>query len=144
MRILTDEGIEGISTYSAGANVDEIKYQLIGEDPLDRERIWQKFWRNLRTSNLGLAIGPVDCALWDLFGKVSNAPVYKLLGGMRDKIPAYASTVTLDSLERVSWPWPTSAWTRATRPSSCTPGDGCRRMPSSAAPCARTWVTTSC
>ena len=99
LRILTDEGIEGLSIYSAGASIDEIKFQLIGEDPLDRERIWQKFWRNLRTSNLGMAIGPVDCALWDILGKVANAPVYKLLGGMRDSIPAYASTVTLDSLE---------------------------------------------
>jgi L-alanine-DL-glutamate epimerase-like enolase superfamily enzyme len=99
LRILTNEGVEGLSTYSAGADIAEIKYQLINEDPLDRERIWQKFWRNLRTSKLGLAIGPVDCALWDLFGKVSNNPVYKLLGGMRDKIPAYASTVTLDSIE---------------------------------------------
>ena len=99
MHILTDVGVEGLSTYQAGADIEEIKYQLIGEDPLDRERIWQKFWRNLRTSKLGLAIGPVDCALWDIFGKISSAPVYKLLGGMRDKIPAYASTVTLDSLE---------------------------------------------
>jgi L-alanine-DL-glutamate epimerase-like enolase superfamily enzyme len=99
LRILTDEGIEGLSPYSAGADVEEIKWQLIGEDPLDRERIWQKFWRNLRSSRLGFAIGPVDCALWDLLGKVSNMPVYKLLGGMRDQVPAYASTVTLDSLE---------------------------------------------
>ncbi|MBN1875497.1 MAG: racemase [Anaerolineae bacterium] len=99
LRILTDEGVEGLSSYSAGANVEEIRYQLIGEDPLNREHIWHKFWRNLRSSRLGLAIGPVDCALWDLFGKVSGQPVYKLLGGMRDKIPAYASTVTLDSLE---------------------------------------------
>jgi L-alanine-DL-glutamate epimerase-like enolase superfamily enzyme len=99
LRILTDEGVEGLSPYRAGASLEEVKYQLIGEDPLDRERIWHKFWRNLRTSNLGLAIGSVDCALWDLFGKVSNMPVYKLLGGMRDRVPAYASTVTLDSLE---------------------------------------------
>jgi HAD superfamily hydrolase (TIGR01509 family) len=42
--------------------------ELIGADPLDRERIWQNFRRNLRTSNLGFAIGPVDCALWGLFG----------------------------------------------------------------------------
>ena len=41
LRILTDEGVEGLSSYSAGASVEEIKYQLIGEDPLDRERIWQ-------------------------------------------------------------------------------------------------------
>ena len=99
LRVLTDEGVEGLAPYSAGANVEEIKWQLLGEDPLDRERIWHKFWRNLRTSRLGFAIGPVDCALWDLLGKVSNMPVYKLLGGMRDRVPAYASTVTLDSLQ---------------------------------------------
>ena len=99
LRILTDEGIEGISSYKSGAHIAEIKYQLVGENPMNRERIWQKLWRNLRTSQLGMAIGPIDCALWDLFGKLSNAPVYKLLGGMRDKIPAYASTVTLDSVE---------------------------------------------
>ena len=99
LRILTDEGIEGLSPCGGVVNVDEIKYQLIGVDPLDRERIWQDFWRNLRSSHLGFAIGPVDCALWDLLGKVSDMPVYKLLGGMRDRIPAYASTVTLDSLE---------------------------------------------
>ncbi len=99
LRILTDEGIEGWSSYSAGANIEEIKHQIIGEDPFNRERIWHKFWRNLRSSRLGLAIGPVDCALWDLAGKAHGQPVYKLLGGMRDRIPAYASTVTLDSLE---------------------------------------------
>jgi L-alanine-DL-glutamate epimerase-like enolase superfamily enzyme len=99
LRILTDDGIEGVAPYRGGADVEEIKYQLVGLDPLNRERIWQGFWRNLRTSNLGLAIGPVDCALWDLLGKVSDTPVYRLLGGMRDKIPAYASTVTLDSME---------------------------------------------
>ena len=99
LRILTDEGIEGLAPYSGGANVQEVKWQLVGANPLDRERIWQNFWRNLRTSRLGYAIGPVDCALWDLLGKVSNIPVYRLLGGMRDRIPAYASTVTLDSMQ---------------------------------------------
>ena len=99
LRIITDEGIEGLSLYRRAANLEEVKWQLIGQNPLDRERIWHKFWRNLRTSNLGFAIGPVDCALWDILGKVSNMPVYKLLGGMRDRIPAYASTVTLDSLD---------------------------------------------
>ncbi|MBN1400463.1 MAG: racemase [Anaerolineae bacterium] len=99
LRILTDEGIEGWAPYRGGASLAEITYQLVGEDPLNRERIWQKFWRNLRTSMLGHAIGSVDCALWDLFGKLSDQPVYRLLGGMRDRIPAYASTVTLDSLD---------------------------------------------
>lgn len=98
MRILTDDGLEGWSPCGS-VDIEEVKYQLIGQDPLDRELIWQNMWRNLRTSNLGQAIGPVDCALWDLFGKLSGLPVYKLIGAMRDRIPAYASTVTVDSLQ---------------------------------------------
>jgi L-alanine-DL-glutamate epimerase-like enolase superfamily enzyme len=98
LRIMTDEGIEGLSPCSGEASVNEIKWQVMGADPLDKERIWQGFWRNLRSSKLGFAIGPVDCALWDIAGKVCNTPVFKLLGGMRDRVPAYASTVTLDSL----------------------------------------------
>jgi L-alanine-DL-glutamate epimerase-like enolase superfamily enzyme len=99
LRILTDEGIEGVAPYGGGAGMEEIKYQLLGQDPMDRERIWQSLWRNLRSSRLGYAIGAVDCALWDLLGKLSGQPTCKLLGGMRDRVPAYASTVTLDSLE---------------------------------------------
>lgn len=99
LRISTDEGVEGIAPYGGGADLQEIRWKLIGADPLARERIWQDMWRNLRTSRLGLAIGPVDVALWDLAGKLAGQPVYKLLGGMRDRIPAYASTRTLDSLE---------------------------------------------
>lgn len=98
MRILTDEGLEGWSPCGS-VNIHEVKYQLIGQDPLNRELIWQNLWRNLRTSNLGMAIGPIDCALWDLFGKMCSLPVYKLLGPVRDHIPAYASTVTVDSLQ---------------------------------------------
>ena len=37
------------------------------------------------------AVGAVDLALWDIAGKVAGVPVYKLLGGYRDKIRAYAS-----------------------------------------------------
>ncbi len=98
LEIFTDTGITGYST-CGGMNLDEVKYQILGQDPLNIERIWQGFWRNLRTSNLGFAIGPVDCALWDIAGKAASLPVYRLLGGMRDAIPAYASTLTLDSIE---------------------------------------------
>ena len=57
MRILTDQGIEGMSPCGGNINIAEVKHQLIGADPLDRERIWQNLWRNLRSSNLGHAIG---------------------------------------------------------------------------------------
>ena len=99
LRIKTDEGIEGVSTLKGRPSLNEVKFQLIGHNPLNRERIWQGFWKNLRTSRLGDAIGPVDVALWDLFGHVTGQPVYRLLGGVRDEIPAYASTLTLDSIE---------------------------------------------
>lgn len=69
---------------------------LIGQDPLQREGIWQEIWTAFRhTSHLGL--GPIDIALWDLAGKHHNASVAELLGGYRESIPAYASTYWGDS-----------------------------------------------
>ncbi len=100
LRVLTDEGIEGISpTGPGGIDLEEAKWHVVGKDPLDRERIWQDIWRALRSSKLGFSVGPIDCALWDLFGKVADLPVYKMLGGTRRRIPAYASTYTLDTID---------------------------------------------
>lgn len=100
LRVITDEDVEGVSPVGPGGlDLEEAKWHLVGQDPLDRERIWQDLWRSLRSSKIGLAIGPVDCALWDLFGKLTGLPVYKALGGMRDRIPAYASTYTLDTID---------------------------------------------
>ena len=45
------------------------------------------------------AIGAVDIALWDIGAKAADIPLYKLLGGFRDRIPAYASSEVLDSAE---------------------------------------------
>ena len=144
IRILTDEGVEGISTYSAGASVDEIKYQLIGEDPLDRERIWQKFWRNLRTSKLGpghrsgglRAVGSLRQGRRRAGLQAAGRHARQHPGLCQHRHPRFVWTS--------SWPWPMSAWRRATRPSSCTPGVGCKRTPISAKNCADMWATTSC
>ena len=43
-------------------------------------------------------VATVDMALWDLAGRNLNQPVYKLLGGYRDKVPAYASTMCADEV----------------------------------------------
>jgi L-alanine-DL-glutamate epimerase-like enolase superfamily enzyme len=56
LRILTDEGVEGHSTHWGDANIDEIKWKLVGRDPLRIEEIWQDLWRNLRSSTIGGAI----------------------------------------------------------------------------------------
>lgn len=72
---------------------------LIGEDALNREKIWQKLIRSQRIHNVKLheeVIATVDLALWDLAGRYVGLPIYKLLGGHRDKVPAYTSTMIAD------------------------------------------------
>lgn len=78
-----------------------VKPMIIGEDPLSREKIFNKISQmqrlNFAISEKTLAY--IDCALWDLAGKAAGVPVYKLLGGHRTKIKAYASTMVGDHYE---------------------------------------------
>ena len=95
-RISTDEGAEG---YMIGGDsrVSEarIKPLLLGEDPLDREKLWT--WMNqmvVQSPELGVTeihASIIDCALWDLCGRMAGLPIRKLLGGTRDRVKAYAS-----------------------------------------------------
>jgi L-alanine-DL-glutamate epimerase-like enolase superfamily enzyme len=68
---------------------------LIGEDPTNIEKLYWKMYKlTFRIGRRGIvlaAISALDIALWDLLGKVTNMPVYKLLGGFSNKIKAYAS-----------------------------------------------------
>jgi len=72
---------------------------LIGEDAFDRERLYEKMvGRGTSSYALGqkgaivTAVAGIDIALWDLVGKILEAPVYQLLGGcVHERIPAYAS-----------------------------------------------------
>jgi L-alanine-DL-glutamate epimerase-like enolase superfamily enzyme len=98
-RIVTDDGQEGYAEqgwpgYFYTPRQDEIddlvKPLLIGEDPLDRERLWQLMSRHYGFTE-GL-IGNIDCALWDLAGRMTNLSVSRLLGRARGKVKAYAST----------------------------------------------------
>ncbi len=101
--VTTDEGAEGYS-FGAGKDVIEhiIKPAVVGEDPFYREKIWQRLkeWQRLHSGTLtDRAVAVVDLALWDLAGRYLDQPVYKLLGGYRDKVPAYASTMCGDEIE---------------------------------------------
>jgi L-alanine-DL-glutamate epimerase-like enolase superfamily enzyme len=74
---------------------------LLGQDPLDRARLWQELARRQRGSagTLGdRTLAAVEQALWDLTGRQLGLPVRKLLGGMRDKVPAYGSTMCGDEM----------------------------------------------
>ena len=95
----TDVNVNGmygsISMDEARTIATQFSRILIGENPHAVERIWDKMYRHAihgRKGETMMAISKVDLALWDLKGKLLNAPVYELLGGpSRDKIRAYAS-----------------------------------------------------
>src|SRR5438105_15361127 len=101
VRVRTDEGIEGVagsSTYlgaqAVAAALAELKPLLIGEDPLYRERIWQRLNEVsiLMVPPHSLAI--VDCALSELAGRAAGLPVCDLRGAQRHLLPAYGSSQT--------------------------------------------------
>jgi L-alanine-DL-glutamate epimerase-like enolase superfamily enzyme len=90
-KIMTDDGNEGYNLGGDQATMDHVvKPLLLGENPLDREKLWQWMSQHPGFSE-GLA-GFVDSALWDLYGRMVGLPVHKCLGGYRDRIKAYAST----------------------------------------------------
>jgi L-alanine-DL-glutamate epimerase-like enolase superfamily enzyme len=104
LRLRTDSGIEGIGltfyggkmTGSLRVAVEELAALTIGEDPMRIERIVAKL-RNGTGDSCGpggiftLALAAVDIALWDIKGKALDQPLWKLLGGHRDRVPTYAS-----------------------------------------------------
>ncbi len=105
LRILTDEGVEGhaflgSAMFSADQDgpglIKNLKPLLLGQDPLERERLYHRLWQRHRYVTLR-AIGAVDVALWDLAGKVTGLPIHRLLGSYRASVPAYASSAQLDS-----------------------------------------------
>jgi L-alanine-DL-glutamate epimerase-like enolase superfamily enzyme len=101
-RIITDEGVEGY--YLGGhfhgdqdgllpgeqALITQLIGPLIaGQDPLDREYIWQQLWLSKIPENV---VSVIDLALWDVAGRITGLPVHKLLGGARQRVKAYASS----------------------------------------------------
>jgi L-alanine-DL-glutamate epimerase-like enolase superfamily enzyme len=74
---------------------DDLGALVVGEDPLDHERLAAKvYWRLQGIGRRGLvaqAYSAVDVALWDLKGKAAGVPLYKLLGGARESAPVYGS-----------------------------------------------------
>jgi L-alanine-DL-glutamate epimerase-like enolase superfamily enzyme len=105
VRVKTDgdlEGVAGASTYlgatGVAAAVAELKPLLVGEDPFYREKIWQRLNEVSILMVPPHSIAVLDCALWDLAGRAAGLPVYKLLGAQRDRVTAYASSLTYSTL----------------------------------------------
>ncbi len=108
VNVTTDEGVRGMGyTYTHGEGgraikllIDEMVSPMVcGEDPRNVERVWDKmFWGLHAIGSSGfthLAIAAVDIALWDIIAKERGLPLYKALGGHRERIPLYGTAVNL-------------------------------------------------
>ncbi len=105
VKIFTDEGIYGVGEASGWPRVVETAIQdlstiLIGENPFEIEKIWQKMMLAMMGHGMtgivgGGAMTGIEMALWDIKGKALNVPVYELLGGkLRDRVRLYAHAHT--------------------------------------------------
>ena len=116
--VRTDEGITGIGEMHTNPLVGKavidsplcsvsaqgLKHILVGEDPRDIGRLWDKMYRHTQTYGrrgaLMHAMSGIDLALWDILGKAAGMPVWRLLGGARTKsVPAYASDLSQPTIE---------------------------------------------
>ena len=111
--ITTDDGTIGIGNAALAPSLvkkaidDYYSPLVIGEDPFDYAYIWEKMYRRTHAwgrKGIGMvAISAIDIAIWDLMGKLSNKPVFKLLGGRtKEKIPVYYSKLyagTIDAMQ---------------------------------------------
>lgn len=118
LQIRTDEGFTGtgeihtnplvsqaiIDAPLCSVSANGLRNLLIGEDPRDIGRLWDKMYRHTATYGrrgaLMHAISGIDIALWDILGQVAGLPIHRLLGGARRaQVTAYASDLSQDSLE---------------------------------------------
>ncbi|GGD85648.1 mandelate racemase/muconate lactonizing enzyme family protein [Paenibacillus nasutitermitis] len=118
IRIHTDEGITGLGEVDsvplvAKAAIDAppshsiatgLRSLLIGENPLEIDRLWDKMYRGTiyfgRSGPAIHAMSGIDMALWDIAGKHAGRPVSEMLGGTyRSQLRAYASSLMPDTVE---------------------------------------------
>ena len=100
LRMCTDQGIIG---YGEPMNyehwrvvaqaVDDMAEYLVGKDPLRIEDHWQAMYRSSYSRSMPVLVGAlsgIEMAMWDVFGKVTDMPVWKLLGGsVRQRVRVY-------------------------------------------------------
>ena len=118
VRVTAENGVIGYGEAHMGLNptavAEVIRHSMaplvVGSDVFDSEDIWQRVSRHqIVTHGLGagsvIALSGIDIALWDLKGKLLGQPVYRLLGGAKRRIRAYAGGMGLgwqpnEALER--------------------------------------------
>jgi len=100
VRVRTDDGIEGIGWAGGQAGPDMVIFEAakalsqhaVGLDVYDTERLWERMFQPKLIGRRGMsvrAMAAIDIAMWDAAGKTAGIPLHKMLGGYRDRVPAY-------------------------------------------------------
>ncbi len=97
IEIQTDQGLSGIGPGMDPAWLEAGKAQLIGRDPFSVEQLAGPLRYFLGGSPR--TVSALEIALWDLIGKVTGQPLYKIWGAAKDRVPAYASMIQLSTPE---------------------------------------------
>ena len=109
IRLKTDDGLEGFGLGSSRLLIkgaaemfnEGLKELIVGEDALAPERLYEKifsithqkiaFIKDWSRNGLLITSAAVDLALWDILGKASGQPLFRLFGGYREEVPCYVT-----------------------------------------------------
>ena len=109
IRLKTDDGLEGFGLGSSRLLIkgaaemfnEGIKEIIIGEDALAPERLYEKifsithqkmaFLKEWSRNGLLITSAAIDLAMWDILGKASGQPLFRLFGGYREEVPCYVT-----------------------------------------------------
>ncbi|MBV9340558.1 MAG: mandelate racemase/muconate lactonizing enzyme family protein [Acidobacteria bacterium] len=97
IRLDTNQGLFGLGEIRDGASPTYalfLKSRIVGENPLELDKLFRKIKQFGGHARQGGGVSAIEMALWDIAGKVYDAPVFAMLGGgkFRDKIRVYADT----------------------------------------------------
>ena len=109
IRLKTDDGLEGFGLGSSRLLIqgaaemfnEGLKELIIGEDALAPERLYEKifsithqkmaFLKEWSRNGLLITSAAIDLAMWDILGKASGQPLFRLFGGYREEVPCYVT-----------------------------------------------------
>jgi L-alanine-DL-glutamate epimerase-like enolase superfamily enzyme len=97
IEVQTDQGLSGIGPEMDLVWLEAAKAQLIGKDPFSMEQLAGPL--RYYAGGSPRTVSALEIALWDLIGKATGQPLYKLWGADKDRVPAYASMIQLSTPE---------------------------------------------